>query len=170
MTQLSNLFSLLALVGFMASLIAHLAGYAGIERPFGFDPWPLHAGIFIVWLPTILAAQKLSKGFPQSEMWKASLRGCPNWMRYVLYALFGYAFLSFFAFFLSIGGSIETEAGTIRGFSGHWLIFYFAAFAVLHSYTKVAENDTVRRCKNLHVVEPSSEYCPQCGDKVGRQY
>jgi rRNA maturation protein Nop10 len=169
MIAASYIFSLVALIGFIASLIAHLAGYAGIDHPLGLDPWPLHVGIFVVWLPAVLAAQKLSKDFPQKDMWKATLRGCPKWMRYTLFGLFGYAFLSFFAFFLTVGKSHD-EANTIRGFSGHWLIFYFAAFAILQSYARVSANDTVRRCKNQHVVEPSNEYCPKCGEHVGKVY
>jgi len=170
MVQASKILSLVALVGFAASLITHLAGYADIERPFGINPWPLHVGLFIVCFPAVLAAQKLSKDFSQSEFWTASLRGCPDWMHYSLLVLFGYAFLSFFVFLISGGSSPDNEASTIRGFSGHWLLFYFGAFAVLHSYSKLPELDPVRRCKNNHAVEPQNVYCTQCGDKVGRQY
>ncbi|MFT6634317.1 hypothetical protein [Alcanivorax sp.] len=169
MVGLANVFSLLALLGFIASLAAHIAGYAGIERPFGINPWPLHVGIFVVWFPAVLASMKLSKGFPQKDMWKAALRGCQKWMRHALYGLFGYAFLSFFAFFV-LAGDGENEASTVRGFSGHWLIFYFAAFAILRSYVSVSRSDTIRRCKYLHVVEPAHAHCPECGEYVGRQY
>ena len=168
MAAIAKMFSLLALAGFFVSLIAHLAGYAGVERPFGINPWPLHVGIFVVWLPAVLAAMRLSKDVPQKDMWKATLRGCPKWMKHLLYGLFGYAFLSFFVFFVSAGGA-ESEANTIRGFSGHWLIFYFAAFAILYSYVKVSKVDTIRRCKNMHVVDPLHVYCPECGEYVGRE-
>lgn len=169
MVGLANVFSLLALLGFIASLVAHLAGYAGIDRPFGMNPWPLHVGIFIVWFPAVLASMQLSKGFPQKDMWKAALRGCPKWMRYAFYGLFGYAFLSFFALSVSAGNG-ENEASTVRGFSGHWLIFYFAAFAILRSFVSVSQRDTIRRCKNMHVVEPAHVHCPECGEYVGRPY
>lgn len=169
MAAVANIFSLIALAGFIASLLAHIAGYAGIDRPLGLDPWPLHVGIFVVWLPSVLAAQKLSKDFPQKDMWKATLRGCPKWIRYMLFGLFGYAILSFLAFFISTENS-QNEASTIRGFSGHWLVFYFAAFAILQSYSRVAISDVVRRCKNLHILEPANEYCPQCGEHVGKGY
>jgi hypothetical protein len=169
MAGIANIFSLLALLGFGASVVAHLAGYAGIDRPFGFNPWPLHGGIFVVWIPTVFASMQLSKDFPQKDMWKAVLRGCPKWMQYSVYGLFGYATLSFFAIFFSVGGD-ENEASTVRGFSGHWLFFYFAAFAVLRSYANVSQNDTIRRCKNMHVVEPAHSHCPDCGEYVGREY
>ena len=169
MTGIAHIFSILALIGFIASFVAHLGGYAGVERPFGLNPWPLHAGIFVVWIPAVFAVMKLSQDFPQKDLWKATLRGCPKWMRYVLYCVFGYAFLSFFAFFLSVD-SPENEANTVRGFSGHWLIFYYAAFVILRSYINVSKNDTMRRCKNLHIVEPSHIHCPVCGEYVGREY
>lgn len=174
MIAVSYTFSLIALFGFIVSLIAHLAGYAGIGHPLGLDPWPLHVGIFIVWLPAVLAAQKLSKDFPKKEQLKAILRGCPKWMRYMLFGLFYYAFLSFFAFFFTgisfiFTGNHQSVASTVRGLSGHWLIFYFAAFAILQSYSRVSADDTVGHCKNQHVVESSNEYRPKCGEHAGKE-
>ena len=166
MNNLLGPFMYVALAGFIASLIAHIAGYIGIEKPFGFDPWPLHVGIFIVWLPAVLVAQRLSRDFPQKDMWKATLRGCPSWMRKGLYVLFGYAFLSFFLF-ITLDSKSGNEASNVRGFSGHWLIFYFAAYAILYSAIQVSENETVRRCKNGHFLEPNDKYCGQCGDYAG---
>jgi hypothetical protein len=42
MAAIAKIFSLLALAGFVVSSVAHFAGYVGIERPFGINPWPLH--------------------------------------------------------------------------------------------------------------------------------
>lgn len=168
MSGIASVFSILAFIGFSASMAVHLAGYAGIDRLFGVNPWPLHVGIFVVWFPAVLAAMQLSKDFPQKDMWKASLRGNPKWIQYSVYGLFCYAFLNFLVFFINGGG--KNEVSTVKGFSGHWLIFYFAAFAILRSYVNVSHNDTVRRCKNKHVVEPNHVYCPQCGEIVGSQY
>jgi hypothetical protein len=159
-------FMYIAFAGFVASLIAHIAGYMGVEKPFGFDPWPLHMGIFIVWLPAVLAAQRLSREFPQKDMWKATLRGCPPWMRKALNVLFGYALLSF-VLFMALEAASGDEASTVRGFSGHWLIFYFAAYAILYSAIQVSENETERRCKNGHFLETNDKYCRQCGDYLG---
>lgn len=166
MNTFHKLLMYLALAGFVASLVAHVAGYMGIERPFGFNPWPLHVGLFIVWGPVVMVAQRLSKEFPQKDMWKATLRGCPPWMSNVLYILFGYAFLSFFVFVL-LEPKSGNEASTIRGFSGHWLIFYYAAFAILYSAIKVSNHETVRRCRNGHVLKANDKYCSQCGTHVG---
>lgn len=159
-------FMYLALVGFVASLIAHLCGYVGIDKPFGISPWPLHVGIFIVWFPAVLVFHNLSKDFPQRDMWKAALRGCPNWMRTLLYVIGGYAFLSFFAF-MAIDSFSSSEASTIRGFSGHWLIFYYAAFVILYSAINVSQQDSIRRCSNGHPMKPNDKFCSQCGMHVG---
>ena len=166
MNTLLQSFMYLALVGFIASLGAHLAGYMGIEKPFGFNPWPLHLGIFVVWIPAIFVMQRLSREFPRKDMWKATLRGCPREMRTALYVISGYAFLSFFAFIFLEAGSGE-QAKTLRGFSGHWLVFYYAAFAILYSSIHVAKKDDVRRCINGHLLQANEKYCSQCGLYVG---
>ena len=124
-------------------------------------------GIFVVWLPTVLISQSLSKDFPRDQMWKATLRGCPKFMQYILYGLFAYAFINFLLFSEHSGKHEPVSAATIRGFSGHWLIFYYAAFCILYSYAIVSSRDTQRRCVNGHVLLSSSKYCPECGAHVG---
>ena len=166
MQPLLPYFAGLALFGFVLSLVAHLAGYAGIERPFGFDPWPLHIGIFVVWFPAVLVAQRNSRDFPQSDMWDSALRGCPKWMQYILFGIFGYAILSFI-FFVGPSSTSESEASKVRGFSGHWLIFYYAAFAILYSGYRIDLNDPIPKCENGHPVKPSHSYCPVCGSNLG---
>jgi hypothetical protein len=52
----------LAVAGFLASLIVHVLALIGLPSPFGPATWLLHVGIFIVWLPSVLVAQRLSPG------------------------------------------------------------------------------------------------------------
>src|SRR6266540_914652 len=52
----------LAVAGFFASLLVHLLALIGLPSPFGSATWLLHIGIFVVWLPTVLVAQRLGKG------------------------------------------------------------------------------------------------------------
>lgn len=169
MTVIYYPFMYLALAGFLASFIAHVLAYVGVSHPFGYSPWPLHAGIFIVWLPAILVAIKISREFPQKDMWKATLRGCPIWMKRALYAIFGYALLSFFiSIILTMENASDgNDASVVRGFSGHWMVFYYAAFAILHSAIKISNEDPIRRCKDGHAVKPTDRYCPECGGYVG---
>lgn len=169
MRLILSLFAFLASLGFGASLVTHVAGFLGISRPFGFDPWPLHGGIFVVWFPAVFVAIRLTRDFPQKDYWKAALRGCPQWMRHGLYVVGAYAVISFVVFFATTAqlSGAEEEHQVLRGFSGHWLIFYFAAFAILYSAINVGESDPQRRCSNGHPVEPSNTYCSKCGEDVG---
>ena len=165
-SKIAAVFMVLAGLGFLVSLVAHVASIVGVSV-FPSEPWFLHFGIFVVWLPAVLYSQSLAKEFPQKQMWKAALRGCPKPMQYFLYGLFAYVFLNFALFAISSDGHSPSSATTIRGFSGHWLIFYYAAFAILYSYIQVQKQDPMRRCQNGHVVALSAKYCPECGAHVG---
>lgn len=125
----------LALAGFVASLVAHGAGFFGVARPLGLDPWPLHYGVFVVAVPVLLVMWRLRQYFPPEQVGQAAMRGCPPWMKTTLRVLIGYAFLSFAAFLLFESGT-RGMAGELRGFSGHWLLAYFSAFAILYSASK----------------------------------
>ncbi len=129
-SKIAGIFMILAGVGFLVSLAAHVASIFRLSL-FPTEPWFLHIGIFVVWLPAVLYSQSLAKEFPQKQMWRAVLRGCPKPMQYILYGLFAYAFLNFFVFAVNTPGEPVSSSTTIRGFSGHWLIFYYAAFAIL---------------------------------------
>jgi hypothetical protein len=73
------------------------------------------------------------------DYWKLVLQGSPEWMRYMVYGFFGYAFVNF-ALFISKaptgGGGANPPAIVWRGFSGHWMLFYSAALATLYSAAK----------------------------------
>ena len=57
-------------------------------------------------------------------------------------AITAYAMLNFL-YFIAIAskssGSAGVDGSAIRGFSGHWLVFYGAAFATLYSATRRAD-------------------------------
>ncbi len=163
-----SIFALTAAFGFLASLVAHVAGYLEISEPFGFDPWPLHTVIFIVWVPAVVVARRLSKDFPHKDKWKAVVRGCPKWMRVGMYVLLIYAIASFAYFFLvtGVGPRGDTDPHVVRGFSGHWLAFYYFAFAILYSAAQVESDDPARRCGNGHLLGPADRCCPKCGESV----
>lgn len=67
--------------------------------------------------------------------WGVLLSGCPVWFRGFLLVLFAYAFLNFFlAFNGEAGHKQQGDAlapATLRGSSGHWMLFYAAGFGVL---------------------------------------
>ncbi|HET8707764.1 MAG TPA: hypothetical protein VFM46_15785, partial [Pseudomonadales bacterium] len=148
-------FLFLSFTGFILSVAAHIASIAGIFIPGGNAVMGLHGGIFIVWIPTVIIMMRVTKGARRKDSWKIALSGCPPWMRGALYVLFAYAFLNFFLF-----ASQQTNKGhdkeqgvtaeTIRGFSGHWMLFYGTAFATIYSAVKSPSLLRGRKCPNGH--------------------
>jgi hypothetical protein len=108
--------------------------------------WVLHLGIFVVFIP-MLFVQGLA---PKKDFWNKIFAAMPRWARYTIKAFLAYAVINFaLFFFLSKGGVPDERDGkyvlhnhgqvirelseheyelqkayVIRGFSGHWMIFY----------------------------------------------
>ena len=155
----------LAFAGFIASLVAHIGGYAGVSEPYGLNPWPLHAGAIIIWFPAALVMRKLTIGTAGQASLKIIMRGCPVWVSKTFYVVFAYALASF-AFFWITGffGLVDSDnSGVVRGFSGHWMIFYFAAFAVFLSYARREKDNLVNLCQNGHSLDEADAFCSKCG-------
>jgi len=162
---------LMAATGLGLSILSHISALFHANGPLGDNAWILHVGIFVVWVPTSLAFRNLSKGVPSRDRWKAALRGCPDWMKYMTYGFFAYAVVNF-AIFMALEPAGNPTAGpmpplTVRGFSGHWMAFYSVAFAVLYSSSNLYEKDLVRTCPNGHPISPSAGYCEKGGTRVG---
>src|SRR5947209_8356058 len=83
---------LLAGIGLALSISAHCAALLGFSLPE--KVWLLHVGIFVVWLPAVLVAGRMTRGGKQKDFWKNALAGCPKWMRNALYVLIGYSILN----------------------------------------------------------------------------
>jgi hypothetical protein len=163
-------FSALAGVGLILSLAVHVAALAGIPL-FGGAAFALHAGIFVVWIPTVLVAHQRTQDFRRGDFWKAALRGCPTWMKRLTYGFFVYAIVNFGYFFITTAVAGPSHAGpanaaTLRGFSGHWMAFYSAAMSVLYSSARIPSTDAGRRCAQGHAVGPLARFCEQCGSPV----
>ena len=86
-------------------------------------------------------------------------------MRYLVYGFFGYAVVNFAMFILGLYGDRDDEFASLRGFSGHWMVFY-AALAMLSSYVRA--DTAVRLCVNGHSVSPTANYCEICGQPIER--
>ena len=160
-------FMALAIVGFILSVAAHLSAIAGLPIPFGHAVWVLHIGIFVVWLPTVLVAYRLTRGAKRKDLWKVALVGCPTWMRMALYGIFGYAILNFVLFMATTAGHPQPRGDAppevVRGFSGHWMVFYGAAFATLYSASVIGYSGMDRKCPNGHSVTITAKFCEECG-------
>jgi len=144
---------LLALLGLLLSLTAHLAALIGIDV-LEFVPfvWVLHVGIFVVFVPFVLI-----RGREPGSLRNAPLTAqeFPRWVVKLGAALFIYTFVNFLLFVIATeGGSPEirggkfvlqdhgkfireltaqeysrSQANIVRGFSGHWMLFYFVPCA-----------------------------------------
>jgi len=162
------LFVLLSAIGLVVSLWIHLGAVMGRRvAPEAFF-WVLGVGIFIVWLPAVLVAQRLVGSTNRKDFWKVILKGSPDWMRYMVYGFLGYAMLNFLLFMTKApsGGSGNPPAAVWRGASGHWMAFYSAALAIL--YAAAQTEDRSLRCAKGHVASPNATCCTRCGQPVMR--
>jgi hypothetical protein len=165
MTVLTYPFLALAVAGFVAVLAIHVASLFGVTYLWHFLRF-LFPGIFVVFLPTIFVMNRLTRDFKQKDIWRAALRGCPQWMRRAVWAIIGYAWVGFFVLPLLFGGGMESAANKARSMSGALLIFYLIPAAVLYSATQVQRLDESRRCLNGHRVSPLAKFCEECGAPV----
>lgn len=121
-----------------------------------------------------MVARNLARDFKQKDLWQALLRGCPKWIKSLTVIFFVYAMVNFAIFFLTTfkqpprSGSGEIPPSVVRGFSGHWMAFYSASFAIMYSALKVEEFDRNRRCTSGHIVSPLAQFCEECGQPVAQ--
>lgn len=160
----------LAAIGFVLSVAAHVSAVAGRPIPGGKAVWGLHIGIFVVWFPTVFVAYRLTRGAKRKDFWKVALSGCPKWMRMALYGIIAYAALNFISFMLTTVNHRqfpgEAPPEVIRGFSGHWMVFYSVAFATLYSTSVIGYSGLDRKCTNGHSVAVTAKYCEECGAQL----
>jgi hypothetical protein len=160
-------FMLLSAIGLALSVVAHLTALAGVELPGGQLVWSLHMGIFVVWVPTVLVSIRTTRYANKRDFWKVALSGCPVWMKRAFYAFFAYGILNFILFAVTTGSGPlpagDAAPSVVRGFSGHWMIFYAAAFAILYSSIHAPHLFRERKCPKGHAVDPTAHFCPECG-------
>jgi hypothetical protein len=123
--------AMIAAVGFFASMACHIMGWLQVEPPWGKSVFLLHVGIFVVWFPLVIFANRTMPKPGRNNM-DHLLAELPKWMRVATGILFVYTILNFVYFIYStsqypkhgVPFSIE-----LRGFSGHWMMFYGVALA-----------------------------------------
>jgi hypothetical protein len=138
----------LALVGWIAAFCVHASTWFGIDVPALLPQvWLLHVGMFAVFVPMVLVMQV--RGERDIDV---ALATVPAWVKPAGAILFAYVAANFAYFMYRSGdGSPVEELGryylkdhgrivrelsaaeyaaariaVLRGFSGHWLVFYFA--------------------------------------------
>jgi hypothetical protein len=147
-------------VGVIVCFLLHIGSFfAGPE--FGQRLFSkLFIGLFIVWVPTVLLMNRLTRDFKQRDLWKAALRGCPGWMQRTLWVVWGYVF--FAAFILPfLRGS--NPGASPSGFLIFPAVFYSTSFGVMYSLLHVDQVDAGRRCLNGHSISPLAKFCEEWG-------
>jgi len=159
-------FLAIASVGFVAMLVVHISALLGNTYLFDHSFRWLGPGVFIAFLPMIFVMNRLTRDFKQKDVWRAALRGCPQWVYRTVWVIFGYAWAGFFVLPLLYGGGMDSAANKARSMSGVLLVFYLLPAAVLYSATKIQQFDQGRRCLNGHQVSPLAKFCEECGAQV----
>jgi hypothetical protein len=139
------LLAMIATAGFFASVACHLMGWLHIEPPWGKSVFVLHIGLFVLWIPLVFFANRTMPK-PGRGNFQHLLAELPRWVRVATYALFAYALLNFAYFLFSTrqypkhGVPIFVE---LRGFSGHWMLFYGVAAAGFVALARLARKRKV---------------------------
>jgi len=142
-------FTFFSASGFILSLLVHILGLLNKAPFFGWFAVLLHLGIFVALLGALVAFFRLRES-EGKDFWKRALRASPVWMRWVLLLFFIYAFANFFIFWnINLNGKSPDEimAIVLRGFSGHWLFFYFAIFVVFYSAMQATQPTAVSKTR-----------------------
>ena len=150
---MNTLFAWTALTGFILALAAHIAAICGVDvggrYPF---VWGLHFGVFIVFIPIFFSMKRTFGAKPTMAQIRDEF---PRWVVVLGICMMAYTLVNFLLFALNTAGGSpsikdgkylllnhgtlireisESEyrqfmANIARGFSGHWLFFYFFSFA-----------------------------------------
>lgn len=156
----------LSIFGLIASIVVHLLAIINAPIPFEKNTWLLHMGIFIVWLPTIIMGNQTTGNFPRKDFWESSLRGAPRWVKPIITIFGAYTLINFLIFIIltfNIDPKNVPESVKLRGFSGHWMLFYSAASAILYSEIRLTSSTKKNTCPNGHKVSPTASFCETCG-------
>jgi hypothetical protein len=129
--MLYSFLAFLAAVGLSLSILCHLFSWLQVMPPGGKAAFLLHIGIFVVWLPLVCSANRTKPGRAKSNA-DHLLKLLPGWVRTGLSVIFVYALVNFVVFMVMAGQYPKHEVPgwlELRGFSGHWMMFYSVALA-----------------------------------------
>ncbi len=156
---MKRFFAFLAAAGLLLSIVVHFSTFLGFD-PISRFPlvWLLHIGIFVVFIPAIIAANKAPATKTTSS---ASLfPNAPRWLIVAVGVFFAYALINFviLMYLMRDGSPTRRDNGSfaitdhgrfvrkiseqefhryqayeVRGFSGHWMAFYCISMATLVS-------------------------------------
>lgn len=131
MTMGYRILALFSLLGLLGSMACHVIGLLGIDPPGGKRLFILHIGIFIVWIPLVIAGNRTRPSKARDNV-DHLLAEVPKWTTVWIVAVFVYALFNFASFQWATRhyprGKVPL-ALELRGFSGHWMLFYSVALA-----------------------------------------
>ncbi len=137
-------FAVLAGLGALASVCLHVVSLAGIWTPTVFElAVAAFVGVFVVWMPAFLAAERMVRGSRWREAWKRAMRGAPRWMRLLALWMLVYALVVFSGFGLwrLSTGRAAGEVAQFRLLTAYAAAFHALAFSALYSYLNCDDSD-----------------------------
>jgi hypothetical protein len=142
-------FAFFSVFGFVLSLVINILGLFNKARFFSWFAFLLGFGIFVALLGAAVTYFRLRQS-EGKDFWKRALRASPVWMSWMLFLFFIYAVANFFWFWnklfhLTGKSSDEIMAIVLRGFSGHWLFFYFGIFIVFRAATQATQQTAISK-------------------------
>ena len=160
--------TVIAAVGLVLSICVH--GAALLGQPFGGIGLfiALHVGSIALAFLAVPATKTLfrSASVTGRQSFKELLRGAPEWMLYMVYIFFAYAFVNFIFFFVQQPSGGQDTLAAWRKFSDGWLAFYSVEMATF--YAAAARLAKEPKCLNGHSVWRHGDFCPKCGQPVVR--
>lgn len=153
----------LAAGGVVACVVSFMLTSLGNYEFHRSQPPFLFIGIFVVWFPTVILMNRLTRDLKQKDLWKAALRGCPSWMRGTLWIVIGIAVGATFVVPLLLG---QRPGGTPESFVLFPIAFYSVSFCVMYSLIHADEVDSRSHCLNGHLISPMAKFCEECGAPV----
>jgi len=133
--QAISIFFIIASMGFMISLLAHVSTLLGVnpEREFLYL-WIMIIGLFAAWNPTKLITNNLVDEKNIREFWTLAMKNASGWIKLLYIFLTGYASLNLLYFAV-----LKHETYELRAVTSYSLVFYLVAATVL--YAKMKEED-----------------------------
>ncbi len=164
---MKKIFFFIALFGALSAITVHISAMLGIDvadkSPF---IWLLHVLIFMVWIPTIFSLKKEQEQNKEANAFTLLTKNKPKWLIGLIIAIAVYTGFNFmFSMSNTEGTSKEEngiyslhnrgkhirniteeeyhlhEANVLRGFSGHWILFYTVATIALYKGESKEEDE-----------------------------
>ena len=127
--------SWLAVAGLLSCVAVHWAWLLKIYSPSMTAVQALSWGLFVVWLPAVLMARRLSRGSVDRNHWRVVFNKVPPWMKKITIASIVYSLANFFIvlWLEKFHPGADDNALTLGAIPGHLIAFYSISWAVLYA-------------------------------------